>query len=160
MKEKYQQGDVLFIKQDKMNTSEGWTITKKKDINNKISHIARPGEELKKNYHGNMHETGHANTDRKHSKLTVAHGEVTGHSHTFYMEKNIPGIGITSFGNRYTSVGKVPRYINIEHSKDEDVKARINHEEHNELELPTGFYQVRIVKEFDQISGTTRNVVD
>jgi hypothetical protein len=146
---KYQQGDVLFIKQENVDTDKGWNIIKGSDNNE----ILQPGKNVP-GYHSNKVQSAHVNGQAKGKKLTVAFGEVTGHSHSFYMDKNPPGVEITAFGRRRTSVGDIPQYVNIEG------ESTINHEEHNALTMPTGLYEVRIVQEFDHIAGRARNVVD
>jgi len=151
---KYQQGDVLFIKQDDVNTNKGWNVTtEKKYGSNETVNCIKPGDKMG-GYHSTEHETAYVNGKAEGKKLTVAHGEVTGHSHSFYMDKNPPGVEITAFGRRRTSVGDIPQYVNIEG------ESTINHEEHNALTMPTGLYEVRIVQEFDHIAGRARNVVD
>jgi len=105
-------------------------------------------------YHSTERETAYVNGKAKGKKLTVAFGEVTGHSHSFYMDKNPPGVEITAFGKRRTSVGDTPEFINIQG------ESTVNHEEHNALTMPTGLYEVKIVQEFDHIAGRARNVMD
>jgi hypothetical protein len=151
---KYQQGDVLFIKQDDANTDKGWNVTtEKKYGSNEIVNCMKPGDKMG-GYHSTEHETAYVNGKAEGKKLTVAHGEVTGHSHSFYMDKNPPGVEITAFGRTRTRVGEVPRFIDVQGS------ATVNHEEHNALTMPTGLYEVKIVKEFDHIAGISRNVMD
>ena len=43
---------------------------------------------------------------------------------------------------------------------DTNVKAKLTHDEHNPIELPSGIYKVKIVREWDHIGGVSRNVVD
>ena len=151
---KYQQGDVLFIKQENVNTKSGWNIVKGAEgDSNDGKEVLHAGKDIP-GYHSNKKQTAYVNGRAKGRKLTVAFGEVTGHSHSFYMDKNPPGVEITAFGRRSTSVGDIPQYVNIEG------ESTINHEEHNALTMPTGLYEVRIVQEFDHIAGRTRNVVD
>ena len=151
---KYQQGDVLFIKQDDVNTDKGWNVTtEKKYGSNETVNCMKAGD-LMNGYHSTEHETAYVNGKAEGKKLTVAHGEVTGHSHSFYMDKNPPGVEITAFGRTRTRVGEVPRFIDVQGS------ATVNHEEHNALTMPTGLYEVKIVKEFDHIAGISRNVMD
>ena len=123
---KYQQGDVLFNE-----VSDNYEIIKDKERTYKYSN-----------------GTG--------SHITVALGEATGHSHTFYATDNRQGL-VTSFGaNNMGAVGSdVPSYINIANGE-----AVIRHEEHNPVTLPQGLYKVRIVREFDHLTQRTRNVVD
>ena len=151
---KYQQGDVLFIKQEDVNTDKGWNVIKGSiDGPNDGKEVLHAGKNVA-GYHSNKQQTAYVNGEAKGKKLTVAHGEVTGHSHSFYMDKNLPGVEITAFGRTTTSVGDIPQYINIQG------ESTINHEEHNALTMPTGLYEVRIVQEFDHIAGRARNVVD
>ena len=146
---KYQQGDVLFIKQDDVNTDKGWNII----ASNDGKEILQPGKDIP-GYHSNKVQSAYVNGQAKGKKLTVAFGEVTGHSHSFYMDKNPPGVEITAFGTTRTRVGNTPRFIDVQGS------ATVNHEEHNALTMPTGLYEVKIVKEFDHIAGISRNVAD
>ena len=143
---KYQQGDVLFIEV----TKGRWNI-KENDLGKAMVLNSEPTSQFRQ-----KNETDAVNSDwnKKDNSLTVAHGEVTGHSHSFYMDKNLPGVEITAFGRTTTSVGDIPQYINIQG------ESTINHEEHNALTMPTGLYEVRIVQEFDHIAGRARNVVD
>ena len=152
---KYQQGDVLFIKQENVNTKKGWNIVKGsiRGGTNDGKEVLQPGKNIP-GYHSNKTQTAYVNGQAKGKKLTVAFGEVTGHSHSFYMDKNSPGVEITAFGRTSTSVGDVPQFVNIQG------ESTINHEEHNALTMPTGLYEVRIVQEFDHIAGRARNVVD
>ena len=151
---KYQQGDVLFIKQENVNTKKGWNIVKGAEgDSNDGKEVLHAGKNVP-GYHSNKTQTAYVNGRAKGKKLTVAFGEVTGHSHSFYMDKNPPGVEITAFGKRRTSVGDTPEFINIQG------ESTVNHEEHNALTMPTGLYEVRIVQEFDHIAGRARNVVD
>ena len=142
---KYQQGDVVFIA---INTDE-WIIEEKP-----------MGKVMARTDGGGMFnekETQQVNSDwdNKDNVMTVAHGEATGHSHSFNMVDHDPGIGVTAFGSYSTRVGSVPKYVHIEGGS-----ATIKHEEHNPLTIPQGHYKVRIVREFDHISHTTRSVMD
>ena len=142
---KYQQGDVVFIA---INTDE-WIIEER-----------TTGKVMARTDGGGMFnekETQQVNSDwdNKDNVMTVAHGEATGHSHSFNMVDHDPGIGVTAFGSYSTRVGSVPKYVHIEGGS-----ATIKHEEHNPLTIPPGHYQVRIVREFDHISRTIRSVMD
>ena len=151
---KYQQGDVLFIRQDNANTDKGWNVTEERKFGtDRMVTCIKPGDKMS-GYHSTEHQTAYVNGNAEGKKLTVAHGEVTGHSHSFYMDKNPPGVEITAFGRTRTRVGEVPRFIDVQGS------ATVNHEEHNALTMPTGLYEVKIVKEFDHIAGISRNVMD
>ena len=144
---KYQQGDVLFIE-----VTEGrWSI-KENDLGKAMVLNSEPTSQFRQ-----KNETDAVNSDwnKKDNSLTVAHGEVTGHSHRFNMADHNPGIAITAFGGITTRVGPVPEYINIEGGD-----ATIKHEEHNPLTIPAGHYKVSIVREWDHIAGRSRLVVD
>ena len=161
---KYQQGDVLFNE-----VSDKYEITKERErkykyrttgSNEEVSEpklaVARKlGPEEEKPRYGRsvsfINEQGPVNKD-----VTVALGEVTGHSHTFYESDNKQGL-ITSFGaNNMGAVGReVPSYVNIANGE-----GVIRHEEHDPITLPQGLYRVRIVREFDHLTQRTRNVVD
>jgi|TARA_Y100000296_G_scaffold86235_1_gene125193 hypothetical protein len=145
---KYQQGDVVFIA---INTDE-WII-EEKPMGKVMARTDGGGKLI-----GNEEkETQQVNSDwnNKDNVMTVAHGEATGHSHSFNMVDHDPGIGVTAFGSYSTRVGSVPKYVHIEGGS-----ATIKHEEHNPLTIPPGHYKVRIVREFDHISRTTRSVMD
>jgi hypothetical protein len=79
-------------------------------------------------------------------KYIVAYGEVTGHTHTLSTAtKN----GITVFqdeqGNKYLDITG---------------QARIKHQEHKELEVMPGKYQVVIEREHDYFLEQVRQVAD
>ena len=142
---KYQQGDVVFKTID----ADKWVIEER-----------TTGKVMARTDGGGMFnekETQQVNSDwdNKDNVMTVAHGEATGHSHSFNMVDHDPGIGVTAFGSYSTRVGSVPKYVHIEGGS-----ATIKHEEHNPLTIPQGHYKVRIVREFDHISHTTRSVMD
>ena len=136
---KYQQGDVLFILQDQS------------EIKVEINHDGTRSVKSSKW------------TSQKQNNITdnvvIALGEETGHSHTFYSNDN-PHAAINTYGynNLIGGLGKVPMYVEIK-TKPEKF-ATLKHEEHNKLELPSGLYETRIVREFDHLAGRTRNVVD
>ena len=150
---KYQQGDVLFVKvpEDK------WCI--EQDVRNNLEKTMVPIDDGKKVYSNyrqrNQTNAVHSNWDNPDNTLIVAHGEATGHSHSFNMVEHAPDIAITAFGARTTRVGNVPEYVNIEGGD-----ATIKHEEHNALTIPAGHYEVSIVREWDHIAGRSRYVVD
>ncbi len=142
---KYQQGDVVFKTID----ADKWVIEER--TTGKVMAREDGGRFF------NEKETQQVNSDwnNKDNVMTVAHGEATGHSHSFNMVDHDPGIGVTAFGYYSTRVGSVPKYVHIEGGS-----ATIKHEEHNPLTIPQGHYKVRIVREFDHISHTTRSVMD
>ena len=136
---KYQQGDVLFIKSNREVEHD----------NNKDSSSIKLGQYSKAN----------KNVDPVDGKTTIALGEVTGHSHTFYDNDNA-NIVVNTYGSLagIIGLGDVPMYVEVK-AKPEKF-AIIKHEEHKPLSLPPGVYRTRIVKEFDHLSQRTRNVVD
>ena len=136
---KYQQGDVLLIR----------TNEEVEYDNNRDSSSIRLGQYTKAN----------KNDDPVDGKTTVALGEGTGHSHTFYDNDNA-NIVVNTYGKAQSiqGLGEVPMYVEVK-AKPEKF-ATLRHEEHNKLELPPGLYKTRIVREFDHLSQRTRNVVD
>lgn len=149
---KYQQGDVLFISRENeqessvKNTGQFNPLTKREHKMMIVNGLNRPRRRLEENDYVNSVANG---------SLTVAHGEVTGHSHRFDMSSHLPGIEITSFGKISTSVGDTPEFVDIVGGP-----ATITHEEHDALTIPQGTYQIRIVREFDHLAGTVNWVVD
>ena len=142
---KYQQGDVLFVE-----VSEGkWDF--KQDGNKEVMIPSKNKDQPYQSYGHKRESQSTKNVD----VITVAHGEATGHTHSFRMSQQIPGVAITAYGGIKTRVGDVPEFIKITGSP-----AVIKHEEHNALTIPAGHYKVGIVREFDHISGTARYVVD
>ena len=75
--------------------------------------------------------------------LTLAEGEVTGHSHQI-----VSGIAtLIAIGDK--------RILNVLSDY-----AKLKHQEHKEIDIPKGKYEVRIVKEYDHFSEETRRVAD
>ena len=142
---KYQQGDVLFVEEP-----EGkWNF--KQDGNKEVMIPSKNKDQPYQSY-GHKRES---QSTKDVDVITVAHGEATGHTHSFRMSQQIPGVAITAYGGTRTRVGDVPEFIKITGDS-----AVIKHEEHNALTIPAGHYKVGIVREFDHISGTARYVVD
>ena len=142
---KYQQGDVLFVE-----VPEGkWDF--KQDGNKEVMIPSKNKDQPYQSY-GHKRES---QSTKDVDVITVAHGEATGHTHSFRMSQQTPGVAITAYGGTRTRVGDVPEFIKITGDS-----AVIKHEEHNALTIPAGHYKVGIVREFDHISGTARYVVD
>ena len=142
---KYQQGDVLFVE-----VSEGkWDF--KQDGNKEVMIPSKNKDQPYQSY-GHKRES---QSTKDVDVITVAHGEATGHTHSFRMSQQTPGVAITAYGGTRTRVGDVPEFIKITGDS-----AVIKHEEHNALTIPAGHYKVGIVREFDHISGISRYVVD
>jgi hypothetical protein len=70
--------------------------------------------------------------EREAGRIVLAHGEVTGHAHA------IASMDATLFMDDAT----LDRYL--------DVRAPVvlDHEEHGQIELPSGFYEVRRQREY------------
>ena len=95
------------------------------------------------------------------SVATLALGEATGHHHSIdVMHDENKDVEVTKYANTFRwrrsdlGLGEVPDYFKIT----ED--ATIKHQEHESITLPSGIYRVRIVKEYDPFSNTTRGVAD
>src|SRR5262245_59409498 len=79
--------------------------------------------------------------ERDKDRIVLAYGEVTGHAHAIAE----PGVQILEYeGTRYIRVPKEG--------------ARLSHEEHRQIAVPAGDYEVRIQREY--IPRTTRYVKD
>tara|TARA_R100001082_G_C4310942_1_gene136717 strand:+ start:279 stop:758 length:480 start_codon:yes stop_codon:yes gene_type:complete len=143
---KYQQGDVLFIKRDDV------FVEKRKGKK----------QVIKENDNRKIYGNEEINKLDDDNNVVIALGEATGHRHVFLNENN-NNLNINTFGHSWndSTLGNVPRYVEIANdSKDTNVKAKLTHEEHNPIELPSGIYKVKIVREWDHIGGVSRNVVD
>ena len=136
MKIRYQQGDVIITKEDdqaKFNKEyEGYSFERKKNV--------------------------------KKDSVVLALGEVTGHSHQFKPEETDMIVSYHRKRNRYdhdshSSMGYIgdieAQAISV---LDEDMT--LYHEEHAPITIPKGNYSVRIVREFDHMSQTSRRVWD
>ena len=117
--------------------------------------VAVPQKEvlnIKKNYHIKTHED-------QEGKVVLAEGEATGHHHRFEIDRLDPDVLISSFHSRpryfSRSLGRFPEYIHIEGGE-----ATLYHEEHNPLTIKPGLYRRSIVREFDHISDSFREVLD
>jgi len=75
--------------------------------------------------------------------LTLAKGEATGHHHT-----------ITE-GDAELYEHKGTLYLRVKSDN-----ATLTHQEHNQITIPQGDYEIGIVKEFDHLSQEQRNVSD
>ena len=105
----------------------------------------RKGSDSRTEYHGN--QPTHA---------IVAFGEVTGHKHQVNMKDMAKEAGVTlSMGYNAKAGVDVPEGFTVI-----DAPVTITHEEHDPIKLPTGYYIVRIVREFDHIAGRSRYVAD
>ena len=152
---KYQQGDVLFVEVDE----HKWIIeednrTSKDNVKDKLYKMT-PTRNMRTKFYASTKYMNESVTGGNKENLTVAFGEATGHSHKFNMVNHDSKIAIMSFGQRSTSVGQIPEFVNITGGP-----ATIKHEEHAALTIPEGHYKVSIVKEYDHMAGRARFVVD
>ena len=105
----------------------------------------KKGSEYKSGYNGGFD-----------THAIVAFGEVTGHKHQVNMKDMAEEAGVTlSMGYNQQAGIDVPEGFAVI-----DAPVTITHEEHDPIELPPGYYMVRIVREFDHIAGRSRNVAD
>ena len=90
------------------------------------------------------------------TKAILAFGEVTGHTHRVNMDEMLQGAGITLNMGYIREAGKdVPEGFVVENET-----VTLKHEEHNPVDIPPGYYLVRIVREMDHITGRARYVAD
>jgi len=140
---KYQQGDVLMLKID---DNDKMMITYRsfvKENSNKTTHSRKNPSES--------------------SVATLALGEATGHHHSIdVMHDENEDVEVIRRFDRWSynsrsnqGLGNVPDYFEVSGSE-----ATIKHQEHDPITLPEGIYRVRIVKEYDPFSNTTRGVAD
>ena len=105
----------------------------------------RSGKEYKSGYNGGFN-----------THAIVAFGEVTGHKHQVNMKDMAKEAGVTlSMGYNQKAGVDVPEGFQVHNEA-----VTITHEEHKPVELPPGYYMVRIVREFDHIAGRSQNVAD
>ena len=93
---------------------------------------------------------------QSHNNPILAFGEVTGHLHQIHMKDMLEAAEVTLHMGYYREAGKdVPDAFEV---REETVT--LTHEEHNPLDVPPGKYVVRIVREFDHMTGRSRYVAD
>ena len=103
---------------------------------------------------GNDHTVSY-NT-QSHNNPVLGFGEVTGHLHQIHMKDMLDAAEVTLHMGYYREAGKdVPDAFEV---REETVT--LTHEEHNPLDVPPGKYVVRIVREFDHMTGRSRYVAD
>ena len=103
---------------------------------------------------GNDHTVSY-NT-QSHNNPVLAFGEVTGHLHQIHMKDMLEAAEVTLHMGWHREAGKdVPEAFEV---REETVT--LTHEEHNPLDVPPGKYVVRIVREFDHMTGRSRYVAD
>ena len=93
---------------------------------------------------------------QSHTNPVLAFGEVTGHLHQIHMKDMLDAAEVTLHMGWHREAGKdVPEAFEV---REETVT--LTHEEHNPLDVPPGKYVVRIVREFDHMTGRARYVAD
>ena len=93
---------------------------------------------------------------QSHNNPVLAFGEVTGHLHQIHMKDMLKEAEVTLHMGWNGEAGKdVPEAFEV-HEK----TVTLTHEEHNPLDVPPGKYVVRIVREFDHMTGRSRYVAD
>ena len=93
---------------------------------------------------------------QSHNNPVLAFGEATGHLHQIHMKDMLDSAEVTLHMGWHREAGKdVPEAFEV---REETVT--LTHEEHNPLDLPPGFYLVRIVQEFNHITRRAQNVAD
>ena len=130
MKKKYQQGDVLLV---------AVTEPIESDIRSECK-IETCGD--------------------KDGKVILALGEATGHHHRFELNKLDLGVTISTLHERYGRYGGRGYRRGASYYLIEGGPATLYHEEHNPLTVPPGLYRRTIIREYDHISNSFREVLD
>lgn len=94
----------------------------------------------------------------KHTELTLAFGEATGHHHTLYPAPH----GLIAFETEnfpcHDSIEEViingKRFIKL------DTEWLLRHQEHKELRIPPATYEIIIEREYDPFEEVLKKVVD
>ena len=111
-------------------------------------------ETYEKNTHSNESKSMYIGGTKTNAIL--AFGEVTGHTHRVNMEEMLQGAGVTlNMGYNGEAGRDVPEGFIVENET-----VTLKHEEHNPVDIPPGYYLVRIVREMDHITGRARYVAD
>ena len=84
---------------------------------------------------------------------TLEFGEETGHSHSIYRDTIPAGVNVTLFKTQ--AFARVNGGIIVEGGS-----VTLKHEEHDPIELPTGYYIQEGVQEHSHFRGQTGRVVD
>jgi hypothetical protein len=93
----------------------------------------------------------------KHAELTVQLGEATGHHHTLYpsrvgINEELSDIPIFNVIEEFFNDKK--RFITL------DTEWLLRHQEHRELKIGPGTYEIIIEKEFDPFEDVIKAVID
>ena len=128
---KFQQGDVVMFQVDDE------TFKQHSHGDNDSYQVA--------NYHG-----------KTPTHAILAFGEATGHKHQVNMADMVKEAGVTLHMDNWGEAGvNVPKAFEVHNET-----VTLCHEEHNSIEIPPGKYVVRIVREFDHMTGRSRYVAD
>ena len=93
---------------------------------------------------------------QSHNNAVLAFGEVTGHKHQIHMKEMLDAAEVTlSMGYNSNAGEDVPEGFCVENET-----VTLTHEEHKPVDIPPGYYLVRIVREMDHITGRARYVAD
>ena len=130
MKQKYQQGDVLLV-----------AVSKPLESNIKTECKIEKGGD-------------------KEGKVILALGEATGHHHRFELNKLDPGVTVSTLHERYGGYGGSGYRRDASYYLIEGGPATLYHEEHNPVTVPPGLYRRTIIREYDHISQSSREVWD
>ena len=130
MKQKYQQGDVLLV-----------AVSKPLESNIKTECKIEKGGD-------------------KEGKVILALGEATGHHHRFELNKLDPGVTVSTLHERYGGYGGSGYRRGASYYLIEGGPATLYHEEHNLLTVPPGLSRRTIIREYDHISQSSREVWD
>ena len=130
MKQKYQQGDVLLV-----------AVSKPLESNIKTECKIEKGGD-------------------KEGKVILALGEATGHHHRFELNKLDPGVTVSTVHERYGGYGGSGYRRDASYYLIKGGPATLYHEEHNPLTVPPGLYRRTIIREYDHISQSSREVWD
>ena len=129
---KYQQGDVVMFQVDN-------------ETFDTASNTGNSGNYDVVEYYG-----------QTESNAILAFGEATGHKHQVNMADMVKEAGVTLHMDNWGEAGvTVPRAFEVHNET-----VTLCHEEHNPIEIPPGKYVVRIVREFDHMTGRSRYVAD
>jgi hypothetical protein len=90
-----------------------------------------------------IQETNEKINGKKLNHLTLAEGEATGHHHTI-----VSGIATLIMMKDKMFLKVMSDY------------AKLKHQEHNEIDIPKGNYEIGIVREYDHFKEEARRVVD
>ena len=132
---KYQQGDVVMFQID----------------DKSFESYSNEGKSTYGDNENVVHYDGHT-----HTHAILAFGEATGHKHQVNMADMVKEAGVTLHMDNWGEAGvNVPKAFEVHNET-----VTLCHEEHNPIEIPPGKYVVRIVREFDHMTGRSRYVAD